>query len=168
MESLLINDNAMNEGGSDDEGLDVGADGFMSRIAEANVDELRRLLLMVHICHILLVVEPACRVDPTFARKLRIVNSLRLVIFQLQSALCSNSSLPRVQRLLGESSTIPTSVIRSGRLCAPRILFALHRGAVRPDMSLAKRVDILQRLTDKFEDQLYAHYRKSRIVTKNP
>jgi hypothetical protein len=77
-----------------------------------------------------------------------------------------------VHRLLSDAAGsigVSAAVCRAGRLCTPRLLFGLRRGqSVRPDMSLPKRVDTLRRLTDRLEDQVYAHYRKCRVVTNNP
>jgi hypothetical protein len=52
-------------------------DRLLNVLADANVDQMRRLLLLLHISHIILVMEPTCRLDPTLARTLRIANVLR-------------------------------------------------------------------------------------------
>ena len=72
-----------------------------------------------------------------------------------------------ITRELTEVENITPSTKKACRLGTPRILFLLHAGHVRPDSNLTKRVDILDKLTERIQDQIYSHYRKSRIVSNS-
>ena len=52
---------------------------LLERIESANTRHMQLLTFIMHVSHVLLVVEPSCRVDPQIARQLRIVHILRWV-----------------------------------------------------------------------------------------
>ncbi|CAG2114914.1 unnamed protein product, partial [Medioppia subpectinata] len=128
---------------------DIYEKGFLQVWPDLQTNLCKALLILFHLSHIVVVVNPSPHFDLNQINMFRILDSTRQ---KLQ---------PIITECLQTLSSLPADWVQSGRLCSPRALFVFESYGKNQFITREK----LRNAERQLEDQIYRILRKTRLIT---